>query len=174
MAEASEESGGMSCPHCGVPLDVDAVDRAAVVTCENCGGPVMLEMDTPPAQERDDLDGLRIRQVYQLRRSLYRARRYWLVGTGICVVAAGQIVWKLFTSPAGSLGISNWRAAVLVVACIVAAIFCVRQAAQIGRSARQSTLREPERAPDLSALSDGSQHWKNLEAMGREDEGRHS
>lgn len=169
MAEFSEEAGGMCCPHCGVPLDADTVGRAAVVTCGNCGGPVILETEATPGQEPDDLDGLRIRQVYQLRRSLYRARRYWLVGTGICVVAAGQIVWKLVTSPAGSMGVSNWRAAVLAVACIVGAIFCFRQAVQIGRSARQSTLREPERAPDLSALSDGSQYWKNLEAMGREE-----
>jgi hypothetical protein len=168
MAEAREERGGMSCPHCGLPLDVDAVGRTAAVTCGKCGGPVMLETETPPAQERDDLDGLRIRQVYQLRRSLYRARRYWLVGTGVCAVAAGQIVWKLFTSSA-SMGVSNWRATVLAVACIVGAIFCFRQATQLGRSARQSTLREPEQAPDLSSLSDGSQHWKNLEAMGRQE-----
>jgi hypothetical protein len=129
----------------------------------------MIEAEAPPAPDRDDLDGLRIRQVYQLRRSIYRARRYWLVGMGICIVAAGQIVWKLFTSSPGSMGVSNAHAAVLAIACLVGAVFCIRQAAQLGRSARQSTLQEPEQPPDFSSLSDGSQHWKNLEAMGHDD-----
>jgi hypothetical protein len=125
-------------------------------------------------REPDDLDGLRIRQVYQLRRSLYRARRYWLVGAGICIVAAGQILWNLLVTPGGSTGMATPQAILLAAAFIAGAILCLQQARRLARDARQSILSDPERPPDLSSLSDGSQYWKNLESMrqDRENQGR--
>ena len=170
MQDSSDEGPTFTCPNCGSTFAARKVEE---VVCPHCGETVRLShmLDYAGSTEHDDLDGLRIRQVFQMRRSLYRSRRYWLVAVGICIVAAGQILWKLSTSPHGSLGITTMQAIILVIAFLVGALFCCRGAARLGRLARQSTLNEPRHPPDLSSLSDGSQHWKNLEAMGR-DEGR--
>jgi hypothetical protein len=181
MAEP-DESEQVRCPHCDGLIEVRVAERAEVASCPHCGIPFTMpsadgtaadaregeESDKSAAHEPDDLDGLRIRQVYQMRRSLYRTRRYWLVGAGLSIVAAGQIIWKFF-SPEGWVAMSRVQVVVLAVACLVGGFFCIRQAWELGREAGKSVLGEPDRPPDFSGLSDGSQHWKNLEAMGRGD-----
>jgi hypothetical protein len=149
-------------------MDVTSQPQAEEVLCPHCGQVVLVPAEPSPAEkERGDLDGLRIRQVYQLRRSLYRTRRYWLVGTGVCVVAAGQIMWHVFTSPTGVLGMSKARATVLAVLFLIVGVVFFMKSRRLTEAAGRSALGEPELSPDLSSLSDGSQHWKNLEAMGR-------
>lgn len=177
MADSDEAGGGVICPHCAAALEAPAAERPSVIDCPQCGEAVLLpgasgdvDGDENPSDEPDDLDGMRIRQVYQFRRSLYRARRYWLVGVGICVVAAGQILWKFLASPAGSVDMTPAQAIVFAVAFGIGGVYCLRRASQLSRAARESVLREPEHPPDLSSLSDGSQHWKNLEAMRGEEE----
>lgn len=174
------ENLAVECPCCGGAVGVAPADRAEVVACPHCAESFVLPAadgiaprvadigGDEAADGSDDLDGMRIRQVHQMRRSIYRTRRYWLVGAGLCLVAAGQIVWK-FYSPEGWVAMSGVQVVVLAIAFLLGGIYCMRQARDLGRAAGTSALPEPERPPDFSALSDGSQHWKNLEAMGGED-----
>src|SRR5215218_345915 len=45
----------------------------------------------PPEGERS-LDGVRVRQLAAARRGAYRARSYFVIALGACVVAAAQLV----------------------------------------------------------------------------------
>jgi hypothetical protein len=138
-----------------------------VVDDEEPGG--MYEPIASPARDEGvHLDAMRVRQLSAVRRGAYRTRSYCVIGLGACAVAAVQLVVMAFrhVREAGW----EWRPAGYlcgVAAAMMAAAFLSRQVADLTRELRRPALTEPEAPPDLSTLSDGSQHWKNLEDMQR-------
>ena len=120
-------------------------------------------------QRQEDLHYLRIRQaVLTERRALARTRTWYIVGTAGFAVAAVQMLvlaYKyVYVSGAG------WRLRPIgyvfaaLTASIAAAIW-LRQILRINQELRRPVLDEPTTPPDFSTLSDGSERWKNLEAM---------
>jgi hypothetical protein len=116
-----------------------------------------------PAEVRDDLDALRIKQIAKLRRAAYRSRGYLLIASVLCAALAGQMIW---------MGIGRYRneARVLGAGLVLAALIVLAlgwrafgRARELKAEADKSVLEEPRTPPDFSKLSDGSQAWKNLE-----------
>jgi hypothetical protein len=119
-------------------------------------------------EDGDHLDALRVRQLSAVRRGAYRTRSYCVIGLGVCAVAAVQLV-VMAVRHVRAAG-WEWRPVGYlcgVAAAMMAAAFLSRQVAELTRELRRPALAEPEAPPDLSTLSDGSQHWKNLENMQR-------
>lgn len=164
------------CPHCGGALEGAPGEVAQVLQCPYCQQPFILPAadgsTLPVAQavesqeveeKRDDLDGLRIRNISLLRRTAYRGRSYCLIGMILCSAAGVQLLVRA--------GGAMWRwgqplyAVAYGLGAILAGVVAVRfyrRAAAYGQEARQSALSNPSAPPDFTSLQDGSQHWKSL------------
>ena len=165
------------CPNCGADVDFGAVaGDAEAVQCAACGVTLALpgsSLDdaaphTPadrPGDFAEELDGLRIRQVATLRRGAARARSYLVIGAAVSVVAAVKLV---------SMGVDYVRAngwgptpvgyLMFSAAALLLAGYFGRRALEAHRELNTPPPLPPEPAePDFSTLSDGSQHWKNLD-----------
>src|SRR5256885_10932633 len=58
------------------------------------GDDLVIHDDVPAAaEERDDLDGIKIRQITKMKRSAVRSRGYMLVGAVFCFGLALQLIW---------------------------------------------------------------------------------
>ena len=156
-------SGFLECPHCGEQfLAADAVDEPAESTTDEDED----ERVRAEAAERleSELSGLRIRQLSVARRADIRSMSHCIVAAGLCAVACGQLVAMTvqFVRERG------WRAepvgyVLFAVAAFMGIVYFVRRAAGWARELRKPVLTDPETPPDLSALSDGSQRWRDLE-----------
>ncbi|HEX2972156.1 MAG TPA: hypothetical protein VHP11_07475, partial [Tepidisphaeraceae bacterium] len=51
------------------------------------------EVQTPPEPSREELDGMRIRRIAEMRRSACRSASYCIIGALACWVMAVQLVW---------------------------------------------------------------------------------
>ena len=177
----------LNCPHCGAAVEEVLFDQPRVVSCSHCGQPLMLPAadgsvipvaqvsgegapfaidDTAiaPASSDDELDGLRIRQIAQLRRATARSRSHALVFVGVFGVAAIQLLLLVYRQlMSGQRG--EWEAglALTAVVCGYLAVMFWQKSQRLKREYDQSALIDPASPPDLSRLSDGSQRWKNLE-----------
>ena len=169
------------CPNCGAGVDFAAAagdDSAESVQCPACGASLALPgssldyaaADAPAGRRGDlaeELDGLRIRQVATLRRGAARARSYLVIGAAVSVVAAVKLV---------SMGVDYVRAngwgptpvgyLMFAAAALLLAGYFARRALEAHRELNTPPPLPPEPAqPDFSTLSDGSQHWKNLDEI---------
>lgn len=182
--------GQIFCPHCMAAQDALPGDSAQVLVCACCGRAFILpaaDGSTPPvarvggeegfvviddsaqmmedaADETDELDGLRIRQLAQARRAAYRSRSYCLIGSAVAAAAAGQLIYKAVAN----VRIAGWSAApLLYLAAVGPAVYLawrlLCRARKLGHEAEASLLDEPATPPDFGPLSDGSQMWKRLE-----------
>ena len=129
------------------------------------------ESEPPPGDDRSaELDGLRIRQLATLRRAAYRSRSHAIIALLVCAVAVVHTS-ILLAQHLRYFG-WGWRPPVYI-AVILAAMYGVtffwRRAVALHREAKQSHLETPTTPPDFSTLSDGSQRWKNLEDLSREE-----
>ncbi|HWE01813.1 MAG TPA: hypothetical protein VG326_05335 [Tepidisphaeraceae bacterium] len=181
---AAASGSQIACPQCGQPVDLSSA-AGPILQCPNCGTqffPPVSEEESDASRdeakaEHDteaELSELRIRQLSTLRRTAYRTRSYLVVGTLGCLGFAIQLLiftfhdvrerhhWGpspiayLLFAVAGLIG--SYKFAVRVVEIQLA----------IKADLRARELEEQEAAkhePDLSTLSDGSQHARNLERM---------
>jgi len=113
--------------------------------------------------ESPELDGVRIRQLAAGRRSAIRLRTYLLVGMIGCLVAAAQsIILAIWAVRRGDWPKTTlWMS--LAALLLSAAFWLFGRLRHLSRQIRQPTLSAPLPPPDFEPLSDGSQHWKNLE-----------
>src|SRR5665213_3683150 len=172
------------CPNCGTPVDPSAAS-APIIECAKCGTqffPPAVEDDSDDSDDDSDeedpteaeLSELRIRQLITLQRTAYRTRSYLIVGTLGCLGFAIQLTIFAVHSLR-----DNHRLKSSSIACLFFAMagiigsykfaMRVREVQRgINADARARALEEEEVArhpPDLSTLSDGSHHARNLERM---------
>ncbi len=194
MDPSDESSGEFPCPHCGGQVQAIPSDRPQVLDCPHCNQPFVLPAagqqlavaqvrgqeefvtdDTPAPHNDDDLDGSRIRRVAMLKRTAYRSRSYCVIIAIGCLAGAGQCIWNVVTAirfPAAGTAtaygvIGLWMAA--TAGCIYLGNRFYRRAGKYAREAEATSLSEPAAPPDFTALSDGSQRWKNLERLDEEE-----
>jgi hypothetical protein len=190
-AETPEARGfahTIACPECGHTYEHEGRLTTGFLQCPACAaqffapdtsvredGDEQRESDQPDEgheaalKRQEDLHYLRIRQaVLTERRALARTRTWYIVGTAGFAVAAVQMLvlaYKyVYVSGAG------WRLRPIgyVFAALTAALAAViwfRRIRAINEDLRRPVLDEPTTPPDFSTLSDGSERWKNLEAM---------
>lgn len=119
-----------------------------------------------PAGQEAELDGLRIRTITRMRRSITRGRAYYLLaalgllagGAQFGLMAGRQIWvygwdWWLVPQTAGA------------VACGLLAVQCWLQARRLARQAVAPSPTPAASPPDFSTLSDGRQHAENLKRI---------
>jgi hypothetical protein len=172
----------LNCPECGGPV-TSADVRVPVLVCPACGaqffrpaasGPQATEephqLDYGAAARQGpmeaELNGSRIRQLSALRRGAYRSRSYCIVAASVLIVAAV----KLATMTVRYLRHAGWQTRPIgyvfaIIAAAIGAGFFLHRIVELNRELRRPSLPEPTAPPDFSTLSDGSQHWKNLEEM---------
>ena len=185
---------GYACPNCGGA--VDPLPGSPVLQCPQC----KTQFFPPTAEDADDtsaddekgdeeldeeaeLDALRIRQLSTLRRTAYRTRTYLIVGTAGCLFIAIQLLIFAVQSTREHHHWGRWPSGCVVfaLASLIGAVKFAQRVAAVQRGInadlRARELEEQEAArhvPDLSTLSDGSHHAKNLEKMFGSGEGEDS
>jgi hypothetical protein len=122
--------------------------------------------DDPPDPRDAELDGLKIRQISQLRRSAYRARSYALIGAFAGIVIVAQLIYLIVTQ-LRSAGFNRYIVAyaLMIPLLIFGSIYCFGRAKQFLIEARMSKSSEASDPPDFTALSDGSQRWKDFDRI---------
>lgn len=179
------------CPNCGLAIDPSAI-CGAFIECPHCGNQFLAPVadDEPPdepseehvstrrAAQLEELEELRIRQFSTLRRTAYRTRSYFIVGSAACLMVAAQIAWAIWHSGPGHR-VVKIIAVVVAAGALEGALAFARRVVRVQRGIN-AELRDRERQekeaarhePDFSALSDGSQQARNLERMvgGREEQ----
>ena len=184
-----EPSGSQehSCPDCGQPVG-DSARVGPVLVCPHCGSqffpPATDQVDeagegegsdsvTPNAAREEELRELRIRQFSTLRRTAYRTRSYFIVGTAACLIIAIQLIIR----GVQAIHLVGWRGRPIgyflaAGACLIGmtefGIRVARVQRGINADLRARELEEIEAAkqePDFTPLSDGSQQARNLEQM---------
>jgi hypothetical protein len=180
------------CPQCGTTLD-PAIATGPVAECPSCrcqffvpssedavGGPSPDDANEASGEQGDaetELSELHIRQLIILRRSAFRTRTYLFVGTCGCLfitiqllILAGQNIYR--NHHVGRFDISFFFFA---IAAFMGAVplgkktLALHRQIQADDRARAAAEAEADKnPPDLSTLSDGSQHARNLERMASE------
>jgi hypothetical protein len=119
-------------------------------------------------RREDELDASRFRQVAAYRRGLYRSRSLVIVGAIGLIVAAAQLAFYTI----GRVRAAGWGTRPLsyvfaAIACLIGAAMLGRKIPTINRELHDTAQKEPDRPPDLSTLSDGTQNaaWNKLEQM---------
>ena len=160
------------CPDCGHGLIGTEADPF-LLWCERCDKRFAVPTEDReqliaerPVGGDEELDGLRIRQFAAGRRAAYRARSYAVIATTVCVVAAGQLAWYALDHTR-HVGLDVWPFAYGLGAllALLGGVFFARKTLDLHRETRRPPPKPPEADPDFSILSDGSQHWRNLEEM---------
>ena len=113
------------------------------------------------------MDAMRVHELARGRRATIRARSWLIVGMVGCVAVAGEMIRKAVVAVRGLHAVS------------LRAVDVRRRGdgrdrdggvprpprpGDLGELAKP-LLQDPETPPDFSTLSDGSQHWKNLDQM---------
>lgn len=173
------------CPDCGQTVGDDA-RVGPVLVCPHCGSQFFAPTTDAAEESADDsnaagpsgaleeeLRELRIRQFSTLRRTAYRTRSYFIVGTSACLIVAIQLMIR----GAQALHFTGWHARPIgyflaAAACLIGMVeFAIRVArVQRGinadlRAREQEEIEAAKNEPDFSPLSDGSQQARNLEQM---------
>src|SRR2546428_7815799 len=105
---------------------------------------LVIHDDLPGAQdERDDLDGIRIREITKMKRSAVRSRGYLLVGAVFCLGLALQLIRYAvghFRAGAHVMGAAYVAGALALLA---VSLIAMRRAAKFKREADAELLEEP-------------------------------
>jgi hypothetical protein len=119
----------------------------------------------PPDPQADELDGLRIRQLAQGRRAIYRSRSYALIAALVCLVAAVQLCLNAARRLLHHIpGIRPYAYLCFALAFLMAFLFFLRRTIELHRELNQPHPdHSPPSEPDFSPLSDGSQRWEKLD-----------
>jgi hypothetical protein len=170
MDDVGAEPGTYPCPACGVGV-TPQLDRPNLLICPACRCESFVPEPEPAPEDApadtfraDEIDAARIRRLATERRSINRTASYFIVATGVCVVAIGQLAWMTIQH-VRALGWTPRPIGYLLF--VVLAIwggwyFCSRSR-KLHREAKARALPDPPTPPDFSTLDDGSKHWKNLE-----------
>ena len=170
MTEPTDEPTTYACPACGSAV-TPASDRPNLLICPACQCESFVPAGEEPADEEtveapgdDEIDSARIRRLATERRSINRTASYFLVATGVCVVAIGQLAWMTIQH----VRAVGWTPRpigyfLFIVLAAWGAWHFGRRAAVLRGEAKASVLPEPTTPPDFSTLDDGSKYWKNLE-----------
>jgi hypothetical protein len=172
-----------SCPACFGMVQVPPGSAGQTVFCPHCGEsfPAAGEtaaLDFVHADHRDEaaedlvdeadrLSMLRIQNLARERRAAWRTTSYFVAATGGCVLAVAEILYRMLP------GIRQSGAGIRVLCILLVALFLagagyfLKSAIAFAKIANRRPPEEPLKPPDFSTLSDGSQHVKNLEEMGR-------
>lgn len=155
------------CSQCGGEVPLDENGRTPPL-CPHCGQMVVVddetEQDQPAIAPEDELEEAKILRVVRERRAQVRTRGYYLVLMLACWVMAGQLAWVAVSA----LRLKGFHVLALGHFAAAAALLLLgwamrRRAAAMAQKIRGSALPEPQKPPDFTGLSDGSQHAKNLE-----------
>jgi predicted RNA-binding Zn-ribbon protein involved in translation (DUF1610 family) len=151
----------LHCPACGEHFVIAAIDGSTDVPEEGAANENEQE-----ARELGELDSLRMRHLVVTRRTAMRSRTYNILGAATCLMAAA----KLVVMTVKEVRLAGWhlRQVSFVLFAIVALSpipYLLRRAAHWARESRGVKMPDPETPPDFTALSDGSQHAKNLEDL---------
>jgi hypothetical protein len=114
----------------------------------------------------EQLNSARIHQLTTLRRASIRSRSWFLIGAVVGFVAAVELIYKAVQNIREHGG--GLQTVVFMLTAIASgtlAIFFLRRCIELHREIQTPMLHDPTTPPDFSTLSDGSQHWKNLEEM---------
>jgi hypothetical protein len=150
------------------PGEAAATPQAAEWEIVDDTEPDVLEQEAPAEAEThgERMSAVRVRQLSAERRGAYRLRSYCVIAAGFCLVLGIQLVAMSFRGGRETgLGMRPVGYACGAAAAGLAASFLVRRAVDLTRELRKPAQAAPAAAPDLSTLSDGSQHWKNLDEM---------
>jgi hypothetical protein len=119
-------------------------------------------------RREDELDASRFRQVAAYRRGLYRSRSLVIVGVIGLIVAAVQLAfYTIGRVRTGGWGTRPLAYVFAAIACLIGAAMLGRKVPTINQELRDTAQKAPDRPPDLSTLSDGTQNaaWNKLEQM---------
>jgi len=175
-------AGQLVCPGCDLAFEAEAGAVARVEQCPGCGQPILIPAmdgsteipeETEAADtlaEDDGINRLHVQQLTRERRSLIRSRSHALVGLGLCLVGAGELM--LF----GVRAIRHhepWTGPALYFLLVPVALWLAwrmaRLALNLHRQSKVELLDEPDNPPDFSTLQDGSQFVENLKKLHERD-----
>ncbi|HXE53125.1 MAG TPA: hypothetical protein VN541_08925 [Tepidisphaeraceae bacterium] len=174
-APVSPDPPAYQCSSCGQVVTA-APDGQNLLQCPNCGEQFFIETSPDPASQaveestpsvapESEISELRIRNVMHARQALYRSRRWPIIATAACLMAAAKLIQiAIVALRHGQRFIPALDLFGAILALILGAHF-VRQVILITRQIRAARQPTPSTPPDFSTLSDGSQHWKNLEKL---------
>jgi len=158
-------NGILECPLCGAQFFASVGDDEGVVDDQEAEEARRAE----EAQRREDeLDASRFRQVAAQRRGLYRSRSLVIVGVIGLIVAACQLAFYTVTRvQTYGWGTRPTAYVFAAIACLIAAAMLGRRIPAINQELRDSAQKDPEREPDLSTLSGGTENaaWNKLQRM---------
>lgn len=167
------DQASLFCANCSAEIAV-AADGRWPQQCPACGELVVVndEDETESAQEQHPADGeieeAKIRRIVRDRRALVRTRTYYIVVLTACLVLAVQVAIRCVVamragdSAALAMG---WGAGVLLLLWI--GVMMPARIRELSTRINMSDLGQPETPPDFSGLSDGSQHARNLDELGK-------
>lgn len=170
--------GQFVCPGCDLAYEAEAGDVARVEQCPGCGQPILIPAidgsselpeeteETAEPTDEDHLNRLHVQQLTRERRSLIRSRSHAIVGVGLCVVGAGELL-PLSIRAIYQHQFGIWPATYLVFGLYLpfAAWQLTQLALKLHRQSKVELLDEPSTPPDFSTLQDGSQFVENLKKM---------
>ena len=166
------------CPNCRGLVAAAAGERLLV--CPVCGEQFFISDEFNPGAEssqehpsesarESELNELRIRQVSSLRRGAFRSRSWCVIAAGGCIVGAAQLVQMAVHDLRRGTRILPIGFFLAAAAALLGSGYFIRAAVRLTRELQQPSLPDPPAPPDFSTLSDGSQHWRNLDELsGRE------
>jgi len=197
-APDAAESLVFTCPSCAESIVLSDAPANGIVECPACGAQFFAatdpdeieaearaEADAEAARDRREaeLSSLHVRQVSTLRRSMIRARSYFVTGAWGCLVGALELAWmaglriRAFAAvrAAGAhIGITDYLMPIAEVACLIAALFgsryFFRRACQVAIELKATVMKDPQTPPDLSTLGGGIEQWRGLEQMHQQAE----
>jgi hypothetical protein len=162
-------SGFLDCPACHAQfLAPDATPREDIYD-DTEEEPDDVEDPEALRRRQEELHYFRVRNsVLTERRMIARTRTYYLIGAVAFFVAGVQTA--VMTYKYVYLWHFGWRAKPIgyvftTISALLASLLFARRSAALSRELARPALEEPETPPDFSTLGDGSERWKNLEAM---------
>jgi len=181
----------LACPHCLQAVAFDPADAGGIAICPHCDwefplpadaapndalGPdgfVIVDDAPPPAEPpprrgpEDDVDAMRIRQVVNLRRTAYRHRSHFLMLSLACGVLGVHFIVETVRRVVERqpLELKHWAYPLIAVVLVRWGLRAYKRAVAYGEEAVKSSIPVPQTPPSFDELSDGSQHWQNLEKL---------
>jgi hypothetical protein len=149
------------------PIEAHATPRAAEWQVVDDSEPDAVDDEASRVEDDGErMSAVRVRQLSAERRGAYRLRSYCMIGAGVSVVLGMQLAtWSVSGVREAGFGANPVGYACGAVAAGMAASYLVRRAIELTRELRKPAQEAPAEQPDFSTLSDGSQHWKNLDEM---------
>ncbi len=160
-----------TCPHCQQEVEATPTPEAQMISCPHCTSEFVIpaltdaqDADETDQPDDDDLSSLRIHAVTQIRRAAIRSRSYLIILISICLVGIVQLSLNIYHHLRhGDWGRKPLGYAIFILLLTLLTLHFIRRAIEYHQEIRRSALTTPTTPPDFSPLSDGSQHWKNLE-----------